>query len=60
MMKEIRQVPSLSFLNDPKIRNREYIIYADASNTAMGGLIAVIGDGGTEHPVSFHSRTFPE
>jgi hypothetical protein len=59
-MKEVRQTPGLSFLNNPKIKDNKYIIYADASNTAMGGLIVVKDNEGTEHPVSFHSRTFPE
>jgi hypothetical protein len=36
LMKEIKQTPGLSYLNNPKIRNGRYIIYADASNTAMG------------------------
>jgi hypothetical protein len=59
-MKEVRQTRGLSFLKDPKIRNGEDIIYASASNTAMGGLIAVKDDGGSEQPVSFRSRTFPK
>ena len=64
LMDEIRKTPGLSFLNDSKIRNGEYRIYADASNTAMGGLIAVRctdKNGKTqEYPLAFHSRTFPD
>jgi hypothetical protein len=57
---EIRLAPGLSFLNDPNIINGKYFIYADASNTAMWGLIAVQDESGVIHPVAFHSRSFPE
>jgi hypothetical protein len=60
LIKEIRQTPGLFCLNDPKIKNGRYIIYADASNTVMGGLISVKDDKNVEHPVAFHSRTFPD
>jgi hypothetical protein len=41
LLDEIRKTPGLSFLNDPNIQGGELKVYADASNTAIGGLITV-------------------
>jgi hypothetical protein len=60
LMDEIRKTPSLSFLNDPHIQGGDLKIYADASNTAIGGLITIKGKDGIEYPLAFHSRTFPD
>jgi hypothetical protein len=60
LMDEIRKTPDLSFLNDPNIQGGELKIYADASNMGIGDLITVRGKDGIEHPLSFHSKTFPD
>ena len=60
LVREIRKSKGLSFLNDENIKNGRHIIYADASNTAMGALITAIADDGVEHPLCFHSKTFSE
>jgi hypothetical protein len=39
LMDKIRKTPGLSFLNDPNIQGGELKIYADASNTTIGGMI---------------------
>jgi hypothetical protein len=47
-------------LNNPNIQGGDLKIYADASNTAIGGLITIKGKDGIKYPLAFHSRTFPD
>ena len=60
LIREIKNTPGLAFLNDDKIKVVEYYIYADASTTAMGGVIMVKTADCTKHPLCFHSKTFPD